>query len=125
VNLVEKHHATELDINKIVKRYTPKELLAQATLVDALYGDFSTFQGLQEASMQMEAAMEEFNALPAEIRREFDNNPGQLVKAIDQAQSGDAQVREKLVKMGVFQAPPPPPAQVPPPAAKPAGTPNT
>lgn len=101
--LVEESHARDLDINLIVKRFTPAELQAAAARVDALYGDFATFEGLQEAAIRVQKAQEEFNALPAEVRREFDNDPGLLVRAIDDLERGDKAVEEKLVKLGVVQ----------------------
>lgn len=122
--LTEDSHAEELDINKIVKRWLPEQILNIANDVNAVYGDFTKFTNLQDMTIEMERAKEKFNQLPAEIRRAFDNNPGQLVKAIDQAEAGNVFVKDELEKLGVLRKETPKEQAVVPPPVTPPATPK-
>jgi len=49
-----------------------------------------------------------FDALPAKIRKEFNNDPYQLVRAVE-----DPNMREKLIELGVLNKPPVPVTEPP------------
>lgn len=105
-NLTEESHALEHDIETILKRYSPQQMQQVARGVDSILGgDFTKFQNLQDAYIQMEAAREEFLRLPPEVRKSFDNNPGNMVKAFDLAQAGNKVEFDRLVALGILEVP--------------------
>lgn len=88
----------ECDINVIVKhamRGVPPRFMARGT---PQYGDFSELpESLDQAYALIDRAQEAFMALPAELRRELDNDPRGLERiTLEQAQ-----------KYGLTKAPPP------------------
>lgn len=68
----------ECDINNIVKRYLRTGELPQ--VVQGVYADVSQLSDLATAMEIVDQADAAFMALPAEIRREFDNDPRKLVE---------------------------------------------
>jgi phage internal scaffolding protein len=73
----------ETDVNHIVKRFIRTEgdnffeKLGNAT--DGMYGDFSEVVDYRTALDQVIAADEAFMALPAIVRKRFDNDPAQFL----------------------------------------------
>lgn len=76
--LARQEHKDECDLNIIVKRamkgIAPRWLNHNAPQ----YGDFSKMPSLAEAYDQIAAAEEAFMNLPAQLRRELDNDPRNL-----------------------------------------------
>lgn len=77
---------TESDINVIVARYKktglwPAAVQARASL--ARYGDVSQVPSYAEMQARVMAARDAFAALPAAVRRQFGNDPGAFVAAVD------------------------------------------
>lgn len=87
----------ECDINKIMARYRRTGILPENARAAAVrYGDFSQIPDFMEMQEKIIAANELFMALPAEVRKQFDNDPGQFIAAAD-TQEG----REVMVKLGL------------------------
>ena len=77
--------ADECDINKIMARYRKTgELPVTALQAADRFGDFSQVPDFQEMQNRVLAAHEMFAALPSDIRKRFNNDPGEF---IDSAQS--------------------------------------
>jgi phage internal scaffolding protein len=74
----QQHHKEECDINVIVKRFgiTGKMPINQS---EARYGDFTNADDYHTALNKIIAAEDDFMALPADIRTQFDNNPANLI----------------------------------------------
>jgi phage internal scaffolding protein len=74
----QQHHKDECDINVIVKRFgiTGKMPVNQS---EARYGDFTAAEDYHTALNRIIEAEDDFMALPAEIRTQFDNNPANLI----------------------------------------------
>jgi phage internal scaffolding protein len=74
----QQHHKDECDINVIVKRFgiTGKMPINQS---EARYGDFTAAEDYHTALNRIIEAEDDFMALPAEIRTQFDNNPANLI----------------------------------------------
>jgi phage internal scaffolding protein len=74
----QQHHKEECDINVIVKRFgiTGKMPINQS---EARYGDFTAAEDYHTALNRIIEAEDDFMALPAEIRSQFDNNPANLI----------------------------------------------
>lgn len=72
----------DCDINKIIARYQRTgQLPDNAKAAAARYGDFSEVPPYQEMLDRIRAADELFAALPAKVRKEFDNDAGNFIRA--------------------------------------------
>lgn len=76
-HLTEQHHAKDLDLNNIIKRYGIKDgsIPPAALLPAGLFGDFTNSVDLRDALDRSAAAADKFNRLPAELRAQFNNDP--------------------------------------------------
>jgi len=120
----------EADINTIVRRFNITGQLPQNVRMPT-YGDFTNVPTYHEAMNAIRAAQESFDAMPAEIRRRFNNDPGEFVDFCSNTEN-----LEEARKMGLAapaaadlaQTLPPgteaPKSQKNPPAANPAPAPN-
>jgi len=87
----------ECDINNIMAKYAKTGILEHARNVQGAYGDFSDVPDFQEARNRLIAAEQAFMALPAKIRKEFDNEPANLVAFIDNDDNYDEAVKLGLI----------------------------
>lgn len=78
----------ECDVNNILKKYRNTGILPQASKA-AFYGDFSNVSDFQTAVAMVHEADEKFMALPAHIRKEFNNDPQQLLGFLETATKDD------------------------------------
>lgn len=110
--------AEECDINTIMKRYEAGGAISHVNAVQPVYLDTTLYPGLQASMDAFREAAKSFNALPATVRREFDNDAQKFVDF-----ASDKNNLEKMREWGL--APPvavePPPQKVevvnqPPPA---------
>lgn len=78
----QQHHKDECDINVIVKRFgiTGKMPVNQS---EARYGDFTSADDYHTSLNKIIAAEDDFMALPADIRTQFDNNPADLIQFLN------------------------------------------
>lgn len=89
--------ADDCDINKIVEKhkrtgYDPYE----ARLAMAKYGDFSKIPDFQAMQELVIAAHDMFDALPAAVRKQFDNDPQKFLAAAETKEG-----RELMAKLGL------------------------
>ncbi|QKI28896.1 VP3 [Kummerowia striata gokushovirus] len=103
----------ETDINHIINKYLRTGELPQSR--QGIFADIAHMKDLQGAIEEVELAKEAFMALPADVRRFFDNDPVKLVEFAD-----DPANTTKLVELGLID-PPRKPAPAPVQGAK-AGT---
>lgn len=87
----------ECDINTIMKRYRETGLLPSSGRTPR-YGDFSGAMDFQEALHTVQLAQEQFDALPAQVRRRFHNDPVEFL-----AFAEDPRNAEELVKLGLAE----------------------
>jgi phage internal scaffolding protein len=78
-SLAQQHFKEECDINTILQKFNVTGLLPEAPL-SPRYGDFSGIGDYHSALNRVIAAQDEFEALPAQIRARFDNDPAQLIE---------------------------------------------
>jgi phage internal scaffolding protein len=78
-SLAQQHFKDECDINTILERFNITGMLPQAPL-SPRYGDFSGVGDYHTALNRVIAAQDEFEALPAQIRARFKNDPAQLIE---------------------------------------------
>lgn len=87
----------ECDINLIMARYRKTGVLPESALsAAARYGDFSQVPDFMEMRHKIIAAEEVFAALPAEVRKQFNNDPGAFIDAADTVEG-----RALMVKLGL------------------------
>ena len=72
----------DCDINLIMAKYKKTGILpTSARSAAARYGDFSSVPTFAEMQDKIAAASEVFAALPAIVRKQFDNDPGEFLRA--------------------------------------------
>lgn len=108
-SLAQQHMAEDADINVIVKRFGITGQLPQGVRLPE-YGDFTGVHDYRSALEAVQAAEEDFSALPADLRAKFDNNPQLYLDFVENPSN-----KEQLYELGLAErvAPPPPPADAP------------
>ncbi|WNK14618.1 MAG: internal scaffolding protein [Microvirus sp.] len=85
----------ECDINKIMARYQQTGILPETQQKVAIYLDAENFD-FQRAQDQIALAKNMFEAVPANIREQFDNDPAKFVQFCENPEN-----HSKLVEMGL------------------------
>jgi len=83
VSPVQQHEAEKVDINFIVRRFATTGD-APMTRREGLYGDFSGITDYESALRKVTEAREAFMQLPADLRERFQNDPGELLRRLDE-----------------------------------------
>lgn len=89
----------DCDINLILAKYGKSELLDFLNKYSGsygTYGDFSDVLDFQDASDRILLAENMFMGMPAEIRKQFDNDPATFLAFVDKPENFD-----KMVSMGL------------------------
>jgi len=81
-SLAQQHYKDECDINTILQKFNITGLLPETPL-SPRYGDFSGIGDYHTALNRVIAAQDEFEALPAQIRARFQNDPAQLIEFLE------------------------------------------
>ncbi len=116
----------ETDINKIVARFNKTGLVEHVNKNPAQYADVSELRDYPSALRLINRGKSMFEALPAEMRERFGNDPGRLISFLD-----DPKNKNEAIKMGLIPKPkkeetpviPTPPASAATPPATPPVTP--
>lgn len=98
-SLTQQHFEKECNINNIVARAKVTGVLIDPTVKRSAipkFGDFTQVSDFQSANNLLIQAREAFSALPAEIRKKFDNQPQKLMAFLE-----DPQNNEEAVKLGL------------------------
>ena len=95
-SLAQQHMKDECDINVIVERFGVTGLLPQ-TPVSPQYGDFSGVTDYHSALNQINATMDDFMALPAQLRVRFDHDPVKLLEFLENDQNRDEAIHLGLI----------------------------
>lgn len=97
-NKTKQAHKEECDISYIMKKF---ETIGQAPDFrgPGSYGDFSDVTDYQTSLNRVIDAQEEFMALPAQIRKRFNNDPAELIEFVN---SNDNY--EEALKLGLIDA---------------------
>lgn len=101
-SLTKQQFAEDADINTIVRRFRLTGQLPENVRMPT-YGDFTEVSDFQTAMIAVAQARESFDAMPADIRARFHNDPGEFVDFCS-----DEKNRDEAIKLGLV--PPPPPA---------------
>jgi phage internal scaffolding protein len=81
-SLAQQHFKDECDINNILRQFNITGLLPDAPL-SPRYGDFTGIGDYHTALNRVIAAQDEFEALPAQIRARFNNDPAELIEFLE------------------------------------------
>ena len=99
-DMTQQQFKDEADINEITRRFGLGAEMPQGIRMPT-YGDFTGLESYHDACNAIAMAGEAFDALPAEVRLRFRNDPGELVSFL----SDDAN-RDEAVKLGLRNAAP-------------------
>lgn len=101
---------TDCDINVLVKRFgIDKDPVPYLAADPSFYGDFSDLPDLATALNRVRHAEQLFNALPAQLRSYFHNDPALMWAFVNDPANAD-----EAVRMGLLQRRMPPDEQTPP-----------
>ena len=93
----------ECNINNIMAKYEDTGQITHIQNNPGQYGDFSEVPDYHSALNQIKRAQDTFDALPSQIRKRFDNDPGAFVEFVDNPKNN-----QELINMGLKTAPPGP-----------------
>lgn len=74
-SLTKQSFRDEANINNIMARYEQTGIVDNITTATPHYGDFSDVTSYQDALNKINAAQALFDALPAQVRQKFENDP--------------------------------------------------
>lgn len=97
-DLTQQQFKDECDINTIVRRFNIGGELPQGVRMPS-FGDFTGVSNYHEAANAIAEAHEAFDAMPAEVRERFGNDPGAFVAFCE-----DASNLEEARRMGLVPA---------------------
>lgn len=114
-SLTQQHFAKEADINEIMRRFGVTDgSIPPAAIDPKFFGDFTDVPDFRQALDNTREAAERFNALPAELRARFHNDPVELWQFVTDPRNADQSVELGLLKREAKPAPAIPPAPAPP-----------
>lgn len=84
-HLCQQSHKKHCDINNVLNRVKTGAGLSHLANYGGMYGDFSSWTERTYEDMQASLARGQsiFNDLPAELRAEFDHNPGKFFEVVN------------------------------------------
>lgn len=89
-------HKDECDINRVLRNYDKTGLLTHVNNSAKHYGDFTQVNEYRESLDLVRDAQTAFAEVPSEIRKEFNNDPGEFFEFVTNPANN-----EKLVEMGL------------------------
>lgn len=99
VSLTKQSEKDNTDINLIVKQFERSGILPVMNQTP-VFADVSEVTSYQESLAVVQKAELMFNALPAEIRKQFGNSPAAFLDFVNDPANG-----QKLIDMGLREAP--------------------
>lgn len=92
----EQSHKREADVNEIIKKYDKTGLISNVSRFEAKFGDLTgdDFKTMQD---KITGAINQFNSLPSEIRNRFNNNPGELLRFMENENNRDEAIELGLI----------------------------
>lgn len=100
-SLTEQHHAEACDVNRIIQRARGAGgVIAPSTTPQ--FFDCPDHLTLGEAIDMVRTGQDEFMKLPAELRQRFNNDYGELVKALEDDEQAP-RLRGEFEEMGILQ----------------------
>jgi len=103
-SLTQQQFKDECDINNIMKKYSSTREFQHLTSKVGQYADFTKLTSYQDMLHSVLAAQDAFASLPAEIRKRFRNDPGELLAFIQDDKNYD-----EALKLGIVESKTPKP----------------
>lgn len=106
-SMTKQSFVSECDINNIVKSYriTGQIQHMRANAAQGVYEDLPDHQEFQTSLNILQEASDSFASLPAQVRKRFDNDPGQFLDFM-----ADPKNQDEIIRMGLAVDTRPPPA---------------
>ncbi len=102
-SLAQQHFKEECDINTILEKFNISGMLPEQPL-SPRYGDFTGIGDYHTAMNRVMAAQDEFEALPAQIRARFNNDPAQLIEFLENSDNRPEAEELGLVEKAAAEA---------------------
>lgn len=93
--------AASCDINRLVKQYETTGQMNHVNSLPPKFGDFSEVGTFHEGMLLMKEAERAFMGQPAELRKRFHNDPGELIDFL-----GDEENLEEARDLGLVEPEP-------------------
>ena len=94
-SLTQQNFKEECEVINIIKKHDRNGIIEHVQRGQARYGDFSEVADYREALDLVRDAQSEFMAIPSDIRKKFDNDPGKFYEFVSNPEN-----KEELIKMG-------------------------
>lgn len=104
-SMTQQHFAQEADIGNIIRKHDRTGLIEHVARGVAQYGDYTQVNEYRESLDIVNSATDSFMELPSDIRAKFHNDPGEFFEF-----ATDPKNAEKMVQLGLAEAPPSAPA---------------
>lgn len=95
-SMTEQSHLDEVNINSIMKRARLTGMVPQRA-GSPLYGDFTSASDFHDMQNKVMEAHDSFRRLPAVIRNQFNNDPGELIAYLDNPENLEGAIELGLV----------------------------
>ena len=95
-SLTQQHFLQECDIKTIIKKHDRTGIINHVNRGVAQYGDYSEVHEYREALDLINNAQESFMGLPADVRKIFDNDPGEFFEFATNPDNA-----ERMVELGL------------------------
>lgn len=91
------------DINKLLEKGAKTGSLSHLEKHGAIYGDFADLD-FEQVQLQLAEGIQIFNELPAEIKKEFNQNPGEFYEFVANPENSDRlpQLLPAIAERGKF-----------------------
>lgn len=101
-SLTQQHFLEECDIKTIIKKHDRTGIIQHVARGVAQYGDYSEVHEYREALDLINSADESFAGLPAEVRKQFNNDAGEFFEFATNPDNAEA-----MVELGLAPSPAP------------------
>ena len=101
-SMAQQHFLKECDIREIIKRNDRTGIIEHVNRGVAQYADVSDVKDYREALEMINSSMESFMGLPSDIRKMFDNDPGEFFEFATNPANA-----EKMAELGLAPSPAP------------------
>lgn len=96
--VTQQHFKEECNVNNIMAKYGASRLLQHFSQFQGNYGDFTNVQDYQTSMNQLIAAQDMFMSLPSQLRNRFNNDPGEFLAFVSNADNRDEMKTLGLLK---------------------------
>lgn len=98
VVLTQQHLAEDCDINNIILKHARGEAVNIIDPAQMIYGDFTSLEDFHSTMNRLKRTEEAWEQMPANIKKRFNQNPGELIEFLN----NDAN-REEAEQLGLVE----------------------